>query len=352
MSTPPTDGCAPCVSLRELHEAYLAQRRRPVGASDRDNIKLVFAFIITLFPNATTADFDAEKLEALINFLIRQKSRFRKPYSRKYINKLVGFVRSVFRWGATKKLVSYKIVAELALVPALQYGEALHENDEREDASPEAIIATIRHLKEPQFIDMVILQVLTGMRPSELCNLKAGEIKKCFCRKTGKNVWTFVPYHHKTKWKGKKRSITLGDEEMTILQKYMTDKNADDFLFCNLRRYKNKAITTQTYSSTIKKTQEEHDLEKFTPYQIRHANGTWVSTILDRDHARAQLGHTTEKTTGIYDHADAAKQEAVIEKRKAVGSLIGDVFDYIDVPTKPTTEPSYPHIIKFPSNSL
>ena len=138
---------------------------------------------------------------------------------------------------------------------------------------------------------------------------------------------------------------------MTILQKYMTGKNADAPLFCNLYRKKDEAMTTTTYSREIKKTQEEHGLEKFTPYQIRHANGTWVSTILDRDHARAQLGHTTEKTTGIYDHADAAKQEAVIEKRKAVGSLIGDVFDYIDVPTKPTTEPSHPHIIKFPSNS-
>ena len=63
--------------------------------------------------------------------------------------------------------------------------------------------------------------------------------------------------------------------------------------------------------------------------------------------ARAQLGHATEKTTGIYDHADAAKQAEVIAKRKAVGSLIGDVFDYIDVPS-PTTEPSHPHIIKFP----
>ena len=85
MSTHYPNECAlvRTVTLRELYVAYLAQRRRPVGASDRDNIKLVFAAMIALFPNATTADFDAEKLEALINFLIRQKSRFRKPYSRK-----------------------------------------------------------------------------------------------------------------------------------------------------------------------------------------------------------------------------------------------------------------------------
>jgi len=135
---------------------------------------------------------------------------------------------------------------------------------------------------------------------------------------------------------------------MAILQKYMIGKNADDFLFCNLRRYKNKAISPATYGRSLKKTQEAHGLEKFTPYQIRHANGTWVSTILDCDHARAQLGHTTEKTTGIYDHADAVKQAEVIEKRKAVGSLIGDVFDFIDVPPKQTTDTFHPHIIKFP----
>ena len=69
--------------------------------------------------------------------------------------------------------------------------------------------------------------------------------------------------------------------------------------------------------------------------------------MLGRDHARAQLGHSTEQMTARYDNSDAKKQMAVIEKRKAVGSLIGNVFDFIDVPTKEAPADSYPNMIPF-----
>ena len=331
------------VPLRELVEAYLTKRRRPVGKSDKGNIKKAFAFLAELFPDADTATFDGEALEDFQCFLIRKKNLKGEPYCRKYLNKLIGFVRDVFKWGATKKLVSYARANELKLVPAIQYGEALHENPDREAASPEAIIATIRHTKEQQIIDMVILQVLTGMRSGELCNSKAGEIK----RKPGMDVWLFEPYHHKNKWKGKKRSIALGTEEQTILEKYLRGKKDGESLFCNLYRYKNKAISPEKYAEHIRKTQKKHGLERFTPYQLRHANGTWISEVLGRDHARAQLGHSSEQMTERYDHADAKKQMAVIEKRKAVGSLIGNVFDFIDVPSKEAPADSHPNIIPF-----
>ena len=186
MENPYPPGCDPLhtVPLRELVEAYLTKRRRPVGKSDKGNIKKAFAFLAELFPNADTATFDGEALEDFQCFLIRKKNLKGEPYCRKYLNKLIGFVRDVFKWGATKKLVSYARANELKLVPAIQYGKALHENPDREDASLEAITATIKHIKEQQIVDMLILQMLTGMRPSGLCNLKAGEIK----RKTGENV--------------------------------------------------------------------------------------------------------------------------------------------------------------------
>jgi len=136
-------------------------------------------------------------------------------------------------------------------------------------------------------------------------------------------------------------------EEQTILEKYLMGKKIDDFFFRNLRKKKTLPISPPTYGRYVKKTQEAHGLEKFTPYQVRHANGTWISAVLDRDHARAQLGHSSEQMTERYDHADAKKQMAVIEKRKAVGSLIGNVFDFIDVPSKEAPADSHPNIIPF-----
>ena len=353
MESPNPTGCAPVrtVPLRELPEIYRTQRRRPVGDSDMGNINKIFAIVEKLFPGITADEYDAEKHEKVQCCLIRMKNLKGKPYCRKYLNKLLAFVRCVFLWAARKKIVPYALANELKLVAPIQYGEALHENPDREDASPEAIIATIKHLKERQIIHMLIFQALTGIRPSELCGCKTGEIKQKK-QKNGEIVWTFEPYHHKTKWKGKPRSIALGAEEMAILEKYMTGKKADDYLFYNLYNKKSLHISPATYGRYLKKTQEEHGLERFTPYQIRHANGTWISEVLDRDHARAQLGHTTEKMTARYDHSDTKKQKAVIEKRKAVGTLIGDAFEFIAVPPKTvSTAPSYPHVISFPRNS-
>ena len=240
-----------------------------------------------------------------------------------------------------KKLVPSQIAFEINLVPPLEYVEARHENPEREQASPEAIKATLSKLIElgdRQSADILILQVLTGARPGELCNSTVGEF-----RKTGEDVWTFVPNHHKTKWKDKKREISLGEEEQKILEKYLAGKKENDPVFCNLHRYKNRAISERSYSDTIKETQKKHGLEKFTPYQVRHTNGTWIGEVLDIDHARAQLGHTSTQTTKRYVHADTQKQLAVLEKRKAVGSAIGNAFEFIGQP--PSTALHHPALL-------
>ena len=185
-------------SLYELAETYIEKRLRPVGKQDRGNIKQAFKLIAERFPAIGTSQFDGEHLEEFQRFLIT------KDYARDYINKLTGFVKSVYYWCARKKLVSPSIAAELRLVPALQYSEAVKENPEREDAKPEdienAIDAALRE-DQVQFADMVVIHALTGVRPCELCGMKACDIK----RETdmfGKETWTFQPSHHKTKWRG------------------------------------------------------------------------------------------------------------------------------------------------------
>jgi len=47
-----------------------------------------------------------------------------------------------------------------------------------------------------------------------------------------------------------------------------------------------------------------------------------VSEVLDSDHARAQLGHSSVFMTARYDHSEVKKQKAVLQKRKEVGCAI------------------------------
>jgi len=195
-----------------------------------------------------------------------------------------------------EKLVSPSIAAELRLVPKLQYSEGIKENPEREDAKPENIEAVIQHA-HPQIADMALLETLTGMRPSEVCGLKVSDIK-IETDMFGDEKWTFKPFHHKTKWKGKDWSILLGNEEQIILKKYLPNTNDQTpHLFRNLQRYKNKPMSVATYRQKIAETIQENGLKKFTPYQLRHTNATWISKMLDRDHAGAQMGHTSPAMT-------------------------------------------------------
>ena len=303
------------ITFPELAKLYIEKRQRPVGRSDRNNIRLTVKLIVECFPDIDTSTFNGDALEEYQRFLIG------KNYARKYINeKLVGFVKTLYRWGARKKLVDKNIAAEVLLVPQLQYSERIKENPDREAARPQDIEAVLPHVPE-QIADMIVLMALLGLRPGELCNMKAGEIHTDIDH-FGEKEPSFKPFHHKTKWKGKTRSVPLGDVELAIIQKYLPGKGEQAYLFCNLYRYKDKPIDVGKFSKIIADAIKEHGLNKFVPYQIRHTNATWVSKMFDRDHARAQMGHTSEAITQKYDHSDGEKQKAVLQKRKAVGYVL------------------------------
>jgi integrase len=206
----------------------------------------------------------------------------------------------------------------------LGFRDALKENPDWEDASWEAIDAA-RQRHHPQIADMVDLQTLSGMRNCEICGMKVGEIdKNPKGRLSGLGYWLYTPSKHKTQRSGKIRQIPLGEEEQAILEKYLTGKKPDAPIFCNLYRFKSHAMKPRTFGQYIKEAIDAHGLEKFTAYQLRHAHATWCGEHLDEDHARARLGHASAAMTRKYNHSDIQKQIAVLEKRKAVGSPIGN----------------------------
>ncbi len=64
------------------------------------------------------------------------------------------------------------------------------------------------------------LQLLTGMRPGELCNLTPGEVDG------PADVWNYRPEQHKAAHRGHKRVVAIGPQAQGILAKYRL--RADD----------------------------------------------------------------------------------------------------------------------------
>ena len=97
---------------------------------------------------------------------------------RSQINKQIGRIIRIFAWGVEEELVLPNIVAALREVKNLQCGEqGTHDNPPRQEVPDEVVKQTLPFLS-PTVGAMVKLQRITGMRPSEIYRMTAGDIDK------------------------------------------------------------------------------------------------------------------------------------------------------------------------------
>jgi integrase len=180
------------ITLYELLETYL-KHNQYLDSGDCFATKRAFTLLFELFPNVDTSSFSALNLLEFQQFLVS------KEYCRNYCNKLVKLFRTVLNWGAQFDLVSYNLVYKLNRVKLLRFGQMqVRESKQRKNVPDDNIQAIIPHIK-PVVADMLRLQLLSAMRPSEVCRMKPEEIDMDY---DGIN-WLYSPPKHKTAWRGK-----------------------------------------------------------------------------------------------------------------------------------------------------
>jgi integrase len=183
---------------------------------------------------------------------------------------------------------------------------------------------TLPHL--PAMVaDMVRLQLATGARPSEICIMRLADIDTT----TSADVWLYRPTDHKNSHKdGMDRVIALGTACQKILQNYL-DTDPEAFIFDpkrseaqrrtaagsrrktpphignrpgdnRVRKPKRSPGHRYTYSSyrrCIERACEKAKVEKWTPYQLRHAQATRIADMFGLEAASQVLGHADTNTT-------------------------------------------------------
>jgi integrase len=286
------------ISLHELFETF-EKYQRINSKSDKNNYKKAFDLLQECIPNADTSTFSVLSLMQFQNYLIE------KGYARKYCNKLLAFVKNVFKFGHLAGLVSMSLVSSLSYVKPIKIGDA-RENKKIKGIPKDDFIKILPFVTET-VADMLKLQLSTAMRPCEVSRMKFEDIDMEY---DGEN-WLYTPPKHKTAWRGKIRTILLGLEEQEILKKYL-NKEADELIFLNT---KGNPYTADWFSRLIKKKIDKNNLPKFTAYQLRHTSLTDISLKHGKDAARAVAGHSSEITTGIYDHSDLEKFKMVVNSR-------------------------------------
>lgn len=121
----------------------------------------------------------------------------------------------LFRWAAAEEIIPHTIPDRLATVSGLRKGRT--EAPESAPVLPvggEVVQATLAQLSAT-VRDMVRVQLLTGMRPNEVCNLRPGDLDR------SKEVWEYRPASHKTEHHGRARVVFIGPEAQQILASYV-----------------------------------------------------------------------------------------------------------------------------------
>lgn len=141
-----------------------------------------------------------------------------------YINKLTGYVKHVFRWGMTRRLVDRLVAFDVSSVPSLKAGMTAARVTAETEAVADAWVEAVLPYLSPPVRAMVQVQRLTGMRSD---NVTA--IRGCDLNMSGQ-IWTYEPARHKTSHRGYRLRIAIGPKAQAIIRPFLRT-NLTEYLF-------------------------------------------------------------------------------------------------------------------------
>lgn len=250
------------------------------------------------------------------------------------VNGYVQRIRRCFRWGVAQELVSPSTLQALQALPGLRRGRTTARETEPVRPVPQEAIDAVLPRVSRQVAAMIQVQLLTGMRPGEVCIMRGCDIDQ-----SGK-VWLYRPHSHKTEHHGRQREILIGPRAQEIIRPFL----APSYLFRadqamaeareaqkkpgKQRRKKRVAAPKRTpkahydrfsYARAISRAVRKHNKaantaeQKFDPWgpnRLRHNAATTVRREAGIEAARVILGHSSAVTSEIYAERDmgAAKR--------------------------------------------
>ena len=337
------------VTVSELAAEFLDYAKVSINSTDYMHYQtVVLDFLEKLYgDNFPVDDFKPRCLK-----LVREKMITDRRFCRHTINKYVRFTVSIFAFGVEHDLVLETTWRALKVVKSLPKGYPGTFDHEERKPVPDSVIRATLQFMPPTLQAMVIVQRLTGMRPSEVCKMRVGDIKKT----CDPELWHYVLESHKTEAYIGSKSIPLGTPEQKLITPYLEGKKPTDAVFSprtaqeerNAEKRANRKTkippsqvvrneeraakpprygafySVFSYRQAIeyaiakgnKVLPEDQKLPHWFCYQLRHTAGTETSKTAGKDRAKALLAHRSIRTTEIYDHSDLEVREELARNRQ------------------------------------
>lgn len=319
---------------KECNNRYLL----PSGkhSTEFDTAKRVMRDLRRLFGSTDAVEFKAIRFKAIRDEFVRQ------GLSRYVCNKYSRHVIRAFKLASENEKLPPENYLSMRSVESLKKGKTnAHETTPILPVDVEIIDTTLQHLNSIVG-DMVRVQLLTGMRPGEVCQLKPADIDR------SEKIWVFKPKQHKNEHRGHSRAVCLGEQAQVILRPYVL---RDDDSFCfdpsesveqhrrkrNLERvtppnhgnFKDKTnpklepgwkpgncYTTNSYRRAIHRACDSAKIPRWSPNRIRKTAATNIRKITGSlEGAQAVLGHKSRSTTErFYAEIDVTLAAEVMAK--------------------------------------
>jgi integrase len=301
---------APVGSIKALADDYREQVASLLSKDEQRAFRANLDELCKAYGNLAPDKFGPLDLKRLREVWIR------RDLARQTINKLVGRIRRVFRWGVSEGRVNPMTLAALEAVDDLKSGRTTAKDYEDVPPVPlRDLAATLKQLA-PRYAAMVRFQYYVGCRPGEVCRLKASELHRGTV-KVGKRtvrlqegVWAFTPTTHKNLLKGKSLVYLVGPRAQKAIAAYL---RSEGYLFSpkeswaeqfKRRRKRSPRLgdhyRTDTYYHAVAKACELAGVPVWGVGRLRHSFASRLDRIAGIAATSTAMGHASIATTEIY----------------------------------------------------
>lgn len=268
------------------------------GTGEINNLKSCLRDFKECFEWTPITEIGPLKIQDFMDELVK------KDCTRVRVNKILGTIKRMYKYLISREIIGAEKLAEISAVRSLRKGRSkARELPPIEPVSQEIIEKTLETIRAP-LDDMIRIQLLTAMRPNEICKLTFSQID------TTKKVWIYSPTMHKNTWRNLVRNILIGPEAQKLLAKYRFMPPDEPIFYTS----KNVPFGSLVYGRAILEHCKRENIPRWSPNQLRHAAATRLVEQFGWEIARVILGHKTFNITAIYAKENIEKTAEIIGK--------------------------------------
>ena len=189
-------------------QGYYVKNGRPTSGAR--NIALALRPARASHGHALARDFGPLALKAVRRALVESGVR------RNEVNKRVRRLIRAFKWAVEEEMIPPSVHQALEAVAGLRQGRSEARESVPVRPVPGAFVEAIRPHVTSRVWAMVRIQLLAGMRPGEVCQMRARDLD------ITRKVWDYAPASYKTEHHGRERKLFLGPAALEVLRPELT----------------------------------------------------------------------------------------------------------------------------------